>query len=498
MKYHRQYSMHSTTKLIYDKTYNILSSRKFFWAVVLLFIVQSLWIAFSFKFPLIYDEGFHFGIIKIFTNHWWPVIYDQPIAYDVYRDFASEGSKLFHFILSFPARLFDWLSLSQPVQIVLFRVMNIAMVAVGLIYYDKLFKKLHIKQIYTNLALLILVMLPMTTFVAATINYDNALFLITPIIMSLLINIYRSKEVDAKSLIALVVVGMVASLIKFTYLAIFATLILIVGYILVCRHGKSLHKSFMVSVMKIKAKILFVMVVGSVVLTVLFIQTYVVNIIQYGTPRPACMDTLGAERCMANSVTRRNVRYLEAKDVNLQLDNTEDVSLGIIDGYYDMLNVTGVGEIGKYSQGTPLFNSILFTLSVLGLLTMLYAWRSLELTREIKMIFLVIVVYVVLMLGKNVSIYYKYSEFFATQPRYLIIFAPIILVLIVMSVGFVTRRHRQLRLLTLLAIILLFSQGGGIVSSLLASQDNWYWDNEYVIKANHAAKEILQSLVKET
>jgi hypothetical protein len=56
----------------------MIGSRGFFRFVMGLFIVQSIWIAFSALYPQAFDEDFHFGLIKTYSHYWLPFLTKQP------------------------------------------------------------------------------------------------------------------------------------------------------------------------------------------------------------------------------------------------------------------------------------------------------------------------------------------------------------------------------------------------------------------------------------
>ncbi|HET8991892.1 MAG TPA: hypothetical protein VFN31_02555, partial [Candidatus Saccharimonadales bacterium] len=57
------------------------------------------------------------------------------------------------------------------------------------------------------------------------------------------------------------------------------------------------------------------------------------------------------------------------------------------------------------------------------------------------------------------------------------------------------RWHHSKALITLV-VILLFFQGGGLVTFILRSDNSWYWDNDPVIvKLNKAARHVVKRVV---
>ena len=43
----------------------IIGSSKFLWAVIALLVLQAVWIALSGRYPMAFDEDFHFGLVQI-------------------------------------------------------------------------------------------------------------------------------------------------------------------------------------------------------------------------------------------------------------------------------------------------------------------------------------------------------------------------------------------------------------------------------------------------
>lgn len=478
---------------------NQLSSSWFTFAVIGLFVLQAAWIALSFRYSLIYDEGFHFGIINVYTDHLWPVIYNQPESYDIYRDFAGEGSKLFHFLMSFPQRIFEAFGLSQVTQVILHRLLNVAMVALGLYFFAKLFDKLKIKRLYTNVALLIFTLLPMSIFVAATINYDNALFLLTPLFITSFIIVIRARHFDIRKILSFLTIGLVASLVKFTFLPIFAIFSLMTVIMLIRRYKKTIGVQFRRSLGQLNSAKTVMLTIIFTVTSFLFIQTYVVNVVQYGTPRPTCQQTLGTERCLANAIIERNERLINSEDTR-NVENRAMFSLTWTKAFLHSSFMTGANtDEGKRELGfaPPLFQSIFWLFTVAGVLILVYSWRSMRFSTEIKLITAVFISYTALIFIQGMSLYYFYSAPVAIQSRYLLIFVPFIIVLIVMASVFVTKKVRFARLPLLFIVLLLFTQGGGLTTHLLASDESWYWDNGLVEDVNETAKDVIAPLVKE-
>ncbi|MGH7195573.1 MAG: hypothetical protein ACREGA_02225 [Candidatus Saccharimonadales bacterium] len=489
-------------KKAYQKTISVLGSRLFFWLVVVLFALQALWVAFSFRYPLPYDEGYHFGLIKIFSHHLYsPIIANQPHAYDAYRDLFHGGSHLYHYIMAFPYQLISAFTGDQVKQILALRVINIALFASGLYLFSRLFRKIGIKRIYINIALLFLVLLPMTSEVAATINYDNMLFPLTAIFLIYCVRIVMVKSLNWRDYAGVIIFGCFASLVQFEFLPIFAAAVIYLIVLAWRGYGKSFFAKLKQSIKKSKKLSLAAAAVLLIIFVGLFSQVYIADTVKYGTPQPSCAKTLGQKRCdkdvavigiynrLAATKNQRPVVALP----NYFLTWSEDM-----ESYTGWSAAVQTNGALTTSGPLPIVYFMLFAFTIGGLAILLYAWRSISKNRSYYFLatiafFLVLVEFLVNMMSN-----YKYNQPVAIQARYLLPVLPIIMVFIVLAFNSAMRRIRYLKLGFLAVVFVVFILGGaGLSTHILLSQDNWYWQGPKVIKANHAAKKVLAPVIKQ-
>lgn len=175
-----------------------------------LYALQSLWIAFSFRYPMLYDEGYHFNLIKLYSHSLSPILSKQPTSLDMYGDMVHHGSTLFHYLMSFPYRLVVHIVGSMTWQVVFLRVIDIILFGLGLLIFAKLFKEVSIKQKFINVATFLFIMLPIVPFVAATINYDNMLFPLTASFLLWGIKILKSEAPNWKLYLEYLLIGTAA------------------------------------------------------------------------------------------------------------------------------------------------------------------------------------------------------------------------------------------------------------------------------------------------
>src|SRR5438270_1670989 len=151
----------------------LLASRKFYWAILGVFVLEAAWIAASGRYPMAFDEDFHLGIIRLYAHHLGPFWAGQPESADRFGAVARDPSYLYQYLMSFPYRLINVFTHDQTIQIVILRVLNIGLFASGLVLYRRLFLKTGISRPVVHACLLVFVLLPIVPLLAGQINYDN-------------------------------------------------------------------------------------------------------------------------------------------------------------------------------------------------------------------------------------------------------------------------------------------------------------------------------------
>jgi len=475
---------------------SFLSSRRFFWIIVAFFVSESLWIALSFRYPMLYDEQFHFGIIKIFSHQLLPFITNQPKTYDGYGDLAHQGL-LYHYVMSWPYRLIEAFTASQSAQVIFLRVLNIAMAGSGFVIYSRLFRRVGMKQVYINVALLFFALLPITPFLAATINYDNLLFPLAALYLLACVRLVLGDHITWRNVTALIILGCLASLVQFSFLPIFTASILYLLVILTKRHGKKLLEEIYNSTKKTNKLFLGLSTLGVLLSVSLFSNLYIQNIVRYKTPSPSCTATMGRQRCLSDGLERRNIVAFATRQTRPVL-TLSDYTKEWIASMEDTTLMTGAntpsGAVAN--PGLPIMYNLMYFLPIASIGVLAYAWRSLRKNDSwyfllVTSVALTAVVYLV-----NVQSYYNLHAAYANQVRYILPVLPIFIIMVAYAASDVLRNYRKVRAACLIFMLLLFTQGGGLVGHILPSQDSWYWDNSTVIKANHAAKKLLSPLVK--
>lgn len=442
---------------------------------------------------MIYDESLHVGIIHIFSHQLSPIILHQPTAYDQYGNLTFGDASLYHYIMSFPYRVIAFFTDNFAIQVVLLRVLNIGMVVVGLVLFSRLFQELKVKQLFTNIGLLLFVLLPIVPLVAATVNYDNMLFPLTALYLLLCVKALKQSKVKWQTAAFVIIVGCFASLVKYTFLPIFAVSLLYLLVAMIRRHGKGYWRLLVISAKQSSmSKVSFLLLILCIFVG-LFVFRYGTSVVRYGSPRPDCQLVMAESRCLHNGTTKLNIQSAASSSQRpaLSLPNYTFVWL------QNMVSVTdATAETGDFPPPLPIMYAATALAVLFGIGGLIYAWRTMPKTSGWYFLLTVMIALGISVYLTDAHNYYLYHAVRAVQPRYFLSIAPIIIVMMVVAWNYILRNARWAKLLNLIILLILFTQGGGFITSVLRSQDSWYWQNSKVISANHAAKSVLSPLVK--
>jgi len=489
----------SKMQTVAEKIKKVIGSKYLFWCIIILFILQAAWIAFSYRYPMLYDEAFHVNAIKLFSQQISPIITNQPTFYDMYGSLAHGGATLFHYFLSFPYKVTSMITENFSFQIIILRLINILLVAIGLHLFNKLFKRIGISHIYINIGMLLFTLLPIVPFVSATINYDNLLFALTALFFVITAGILIEKKLNWQQLSLFIIVGCAASLVKYTFLPVFA---LSVVYLIVVflSHRKKQMFSELFSSVKTTGKLKTSLILIALVLSLgMFSSIYLYNIIAFKAIQPDCEQILGMERCKNYAMVARNDSAEDTKNTR----PIEQLPGYIADWTAQMANWTNMtgarptdGGVVVAQPLTIVYTTV-FIGGFMGLGVIIYSWRSMK--KNPAWYFLVFIscglTFVVFI--QNYLTYVQLHMPYAIQPRYLLTIVPIAIVMSVAAAGHILKGKRILKCAILVITLILFSQGGGVITHIVRSDNTWYWENSTIYSANDIVRNILKPLVIE-
>lgn len=485
----------------------VLASRKFFWIIVALLVFQALWLALSFKYAMLWDEEYHFSLIQFYAHHLNPFITNQPHSLDALGNVERSPKYLYHWLMSFPFRGISLVWHTQTSQVIALRIINIAMFAAGLVAFARAMSLLTKSRAIVNLTLLVLVLLPISSLLAAQINYDNMLFLLAGLIFYWSFKFIQSKA-DVKWLLLVSGVGLLTCLVEYNYLPVFIVVIIfLLAWMFYRYRGQTLPllaKSFS-RINKLAATGLVILVLIGLGL---FIERFGVNVVRYHSLNPQCTQVISLDRCLKGSAYQQGHRlshratkaksslshakpaapdnaakYLVAHWLEQIYIQYFDTGQRITFSVYDLEPVLPI----------PIAVVSLAALASLASLIVLIKRRQLAVRPEYKLVIIATLALSLVLFVFDYKTYLSTHAPLAIQGRYLMPVVPLVIMFGVIVVSIAIKSNRARSLLAVVVILGLLA-GGGILTSIIRSADNWYWPNKTVIGVNRDVRNSLHFL----
>jgi hypothetical protein len=505
------------------KILTFLGSRPFLYLIVGIFAFEALWIAFTGRYPGAFDENFHLGLIQLYAKHWLPFLDAQPPNAEVYGAVARDPSYLYHYLMSFPYRVIAVFTHSQPAQIIILRIINVGLATVSLLLYAKILRRCRLSSGAQNAIMLLFTTVPVLPLLAGQINYDNLLFVLVALVVLMTIRFteYVQKGILSGQLLGkILIISIFASLTKYAYLALFAGLVLYLC-LLIFSHRKSLFSTGLRPLLRrywqafhrwhiVWLGVLFIIASG------LFLQRYGINLVRYHTPVPDCAQVITVDKCLAYAPWQRDYLYVQ--------DHTdwkrEHIGTYANMWIHQMLRETYFTVYGaffphttvvSYKTGEPLpFMIILgWTLFISGVVAILWYLPRLWRDPTLRLFILMTVLYASVLFVQNYKMYVETAVPVAIHGRYLLPLLPLLGVLYFRAYTHVFRYaqtrfrffalHRASWLIGAWVVLLLIcSQGGGLLTHTIRSDSNWFWqESNAAQKLNESTRKILRPLIIE-
>lgn len=493
-------STHYTRLQRYAKAFtSFLASKRCFYIVVAVFAVQAIWFALTARYPMAFDEDFHFGLIRLHASQWLPFFTSQPAHAEQLGAVVRDPSYLYHFLMSIPYRGIALITSNTVVQIVVLRFINIGLAVWGLFLSRKLLARLGGGQALVNSTLLLFVLIPIVPFLAAHINYDNLFIVLT--IGSLLMTFdwldeLSKARVSAARTALLLSLLMLAGLVKYAFLPIAAVLGAVMLWRLWRQRGErnALAASLWASIKQLAPWQLVGVSLLLAVSTGLFAERYAVNIARYHSPNPDCSQVLSVESCLHYGPWSRDYQYALAKP-----DDVHPNKLSYIwEWLYGMWlrSFFAISDTYDTQPPLPVPSTTVVVIGAIGVITFAYFSRRLLLGNIYRQtVVLALVLYIGALFAQTFQTYLKTDQPVAINGRYLLPFLPAVIMLIGLAYSWLWRHKPALKALAITAVLILFIQGGGILTFILRSNDTWYWPNNTIVTINHAVREALKPMV---
>lgn len=443
------------------KVIQLFGSKYFFWFVIFITIIQAAWYVVSFQ-PAMYDEPRHFAFTKMYAEIKTPLISAQDSRWDFLGETTREPNYLFFYLMSLPLSVVQFLGANDTFQLAFLRVLCLALFVTGLIYFRKAFLKFGISSAVINPALLLFVLIPGVAILPGVFSYDNVQILLVGLLLYVAARILQAKHISAVDLAAFLIIGLIGSPIKITFLPIYAIVFLYVTGALVLRHKKSLLPRTYSSVQALSKRLKITLAILLVLSMGIFAERTLTNLVAYRAMAPACTSMITRERCMANELTRRNMLNREA--VLARGDSYAP------SGFYAYLVNSWIPNIVKQhaspTLALPVVKASMWLLFAGGIVLILIFIRD-YIRVGFGLLLTLFFVYVLTVLMTNYSTYVNQGMAVAINGRYIFPVLPIFIVLVFEAIRIMIGRRVWMTLPLLAATALVLSQGFGVATYIM-------------------------------
>lgn len=491
---------------IANKVIRILQSRRFFILTLAFFVFESVWIAASALYPQAFDEDFHFGLVKIYSHYWLPFLAHQPAGADAFGAVARDPSYLYHYLMSFPYSFLALFIHSQTAMVIILRLLNIGLFGIGLVLFRRLFLRVGLSRGLANVSLLLFVLIPIVPQLTAQINYDNLFFPLVAWVCLLTFDVIgqlRQRKPSARSVLTLAIICTITSLVKYAFLPIFLTIVIFLAVVALRAYWhnfKKLWTGLMADFKKQSWRVRILLPLLLLVAIGMFVQRDGVNIIKYHTVVPDCSSVLSVKECSAYSTWFFNYNNHHLVDAGA-VPVTYNLNVYTKQWFYWMwyrLFFAVNGGASNFISYPPLpLPSITAWILALASLAATLWWRKKLIYHNPYVLFMLAVcfVYAVILFARGYSTYRGTAVLENMNGRYLLPIMPLLIAVAGLALGYTPRKWRTLKVLTALAIIVLFLEGGGVFNFILRSDESWYWHNHTVISINNTARKIVYPVI---
>jgi hypothetical protein len=491
-------------KKIIDVAYAQLGEGWFFVAIMATFFMHSAWLALSSNL-LPYDEYYHIGIIKYYSNQWSPFIHNQPFEVSYYGDLTRLPSYMYHYLMSFPYRFFHFFTQNEMTLTVILRFINIGLVIGGIILFRQLFIKAGMSRRLMNVVCTFFALTPFVVMLAAENNYDNLMFFMTPIVMTYAYRIVKQTKKSPIDMMMFISTGLFTTLVKHSFVVVFGIFSLYIFWQII--KDKKLAVVFSkTSFKKYSKKTVIVASVIFIIIGGLFIERHGYNLVKYRSVNVNCTKVQSFEVCKNYSPWWRNYRIKQNPPQEELYGNifsfAQHWGATMAAGLYPIFAQTP-HQVGSTPDpyGDYAFKPRLTILLALGYFILacsmlaVYAQRSkLKESKILKMSLVVAGGLVLTLFIFNYRTYLTLGKGYAIQVRYMLPAMIPVFVVFAFSLNHALKIETLKRFATIAALVIYF-WCGGVVGWIIRSDNNWYWPNRNVISANQTSQKVLQKIV---
>lgn len=483
---------------IYDRVIKILSSKYFFYLILLLAITQGLWYALSFQ-PGLFDESKHLGKIVIYSHHVSPFLGTQDPSWDEFGPVTRDSSYLFYYIMSWPLRFIQIFTQNTTLQIIGLRMVCLSFFVAGLVVFRKVL--LGIKdssKALVHVSLLLFVLTPAFGPLAGAVNYDNLVFLLFAALLLYSLRVVKSTKLNSFDLMKAMAICLVMAVVKWAAVALIIPVVIYLMYDVYTRYRKELVPVTITALKELpKLQFLFVLF-GFIVLGGLFIERPVINTLRYGGVDPDCKKVLSNERCM-------NFRDYKVY-VEVDAKKPQGFQPVLLPKYFTTMwfpRMTNTQttllpwESDSLTPALPIIENAFFSYTIIGPLLIALFLREMWGKPDRRYLLIVASGYALILCLFLYRSYVRHAIPAAINARYLLPVLPIFIYFSSVSLSNLLGSAKKTKLFVLVGLALVTTQGGGIITHALTAPSSLYWKNQKVQAVNTHIRSILSPLVKE-
>jgi hypothetical protein len=458
----------------------IVGSRWFFFATVAAFAASALFVALTAR-PLLYDEWWHVDLIRIYSTRLTPFIAQQGPETAIVGEVQRNGSYLYHFVLSFPYRWLTAAGLSENAVIIWLRVITIAMPTVALFFFRRILRDIGLSDAVANVALLVYCALPVTSFVAGTVNYDNGVQLVGSVVIWLAVRIWIDPRRTVGHYALFLGLGALGCVTKFEFSPVFAALVAVVAFRYLTTSVRERSWRLPVPFETRGQRTALVVSLAVLVLGVaLVLERYGVNVLVYRTLVPPCEQLHSDEFCSQYLVWARNAEYAQSHPVTTPFSGTLLATYIHIwfDGTIGTLPTVGT-DMG-FGTGAPITMLLIQDGVVIAAVAFFFAIGRVLKNSAFRAVIVVLVIYGVALFHTNLGFYRQYGVPATIQSRYWLLLLPLILGILGYAVNTVLtsvyrgRAASAAQTIVVVVLLLAITQGGFFLTFFVTANDSWF------------------------
>ena len=456
--------------------------------MLVLFVVQAVYIACVGRFSMAFDEHFHLAAIQEYAKVIFPWQVTQPPGPAELSAFTADGSYLYHYLMSWPYRLMALVTDSVTAHTILIRLFDVGLVTVGFMLFRRLLLELRVSKAGTHTILGLILLMPMTPFLAGQLTYDALFFTMCAVTMLLMFRLARGLQSSHTIPLPLLLWTGTAVLVtlqtKYAFFpAVLGAGLYLMGLVVWLWRAKKLNVAKMWRAWVLAAKSGAGMVALGVFLLacVLFLQRYGMNYVQYGSLVPECAAVLGHERCLGFAPYGRDA---EIREKGWYTSISSEQKREYVGVWYEKMVYESYFSVGPKEVGYPTADPLrvpyttgrVLAAVALAVIVFRLPWivRS-GVSAQLSLALLV--TYVVFLFLKNYGAFLSTAVPLSIHGRYVLPFLPLAGYLVYVGIRSLLGRNVLRTAATVFASMLLLASfwGGGIAAYVIRSTDTWYW-----------------------